>query len=228
MRFLRAQVNQYFYAVNELNTFPRWNELYTHYIKRILDIFLVLLLSPVIGLILLIFGILVSLDGGKTFFAHRRVGRNGEFFNCWKLRSMTPDAEQLLKQHLNKNAAANREWQSTRKLKNDPRITPVGQIIRRLSIDELPQVWNVLTGDMSLVGPRPVTDDELQKYGAKRKEYLQCRPGITGLWQISGRNTVSYARRVELDADYAHNCGLSLDIKILFGTIKVITSPDGI
>ena len=170
---------------------------------------------------------IVALDGANPFFGHRRVGRDGRVFRCWKLRSMVPDAEARLARHLAENPAAAREWAAARKLSQDPRVTRVGRVLRRTSLDELPQVWNVLLGEMSLVGPRPVTTEELMRYGPARWAYLGVRPGITGLWQVRGRNRLSYAERVRLDAEYARDASLALDLGLLLRTVPAVLRLTG-
>ncbi len=164
--------------------------------------------------------------GGSVLFAHRRVGFNGRPFNCYKFRTMVEGAEHLLEEYLACHPQAAEEWQATQKLKNDPRITLLGQILRRSSFDELPQLINVLRGDMSCVGPRPVVADELRRYGSAAGEYLKTRPGLTGLWQISGRNDVDYAHRVLLDAQYIGNWSLGNDLVILAWTAVAVMRFD--
>ncbi|MHA3914940.1 sugar transferase [Halovulum sp. GXIMD14793] len=200
---------------------------YSAWQKRCLDVILVLMALPLILPILLIIAFLVRRDGGPAFFGHRRIGRDGKEFTCWKLRSMVPDADRVLAMHLAADPLARLEWSATQKLLHDPRITPLGRFIRRTSIDELPQLWNVLRGEMSLVGPRPVTEDELQRYGRHRATYLSCRPGLTGLWQVSGRNTVSYDERVRMDVAYALGIGLWLDLTIILRTFGEVIHRSG-
>ena len=196
--------------------------------KRALDLALGLALIPfalpIIGLI----AILVRRDdGGAPFFGHTRVGREGAEFRCWKIRTMVPDAETRLAEHLAADPKAAAEWEAEVKLTHDPRITRLGAFLRKTSLDELPQLWNVLKGDMSFVGPRPVPKKELEKYGAFKPSYLAVRPGITGLWQVSGRNEVSYAERVQLDVDYHRNHDLAMDLGILVRTAGVVLRPTG-
>ena len=195
--------------------------------KRVFDIVLssslLLMLSPVFLYLLVAIGI----DGGRPFYAQTRIGKRRELFKCWKFRSMHVNSEQRLRDLLADNPALAAEYQQTEKLKEDPRITKIGKLIRRYSIDELPQLWNVLKGDMSIVGPRPVRDDELERYGAQARYYLETRPGITGLWQISGRNELEYQTRVNLDAWYVRNWSLWYDIKIILKTVKVVVFPHG-
>ena len=196
-------------------------------VKRTIDIVgassLLIAMSP----FLLIMGAIVMSDGGRPVFGHVRVGRNGRKFRCLKFRSMVTGADVVLKHLLATDPKAREEWDRDFKLKNDIRITPIGRLLRRTSLDELPQLWNVLRGDMSLVGPRPIVDEELARYGADVHYYLETKPGMTGLWQVSGRNDVDYATRVSLDVSYAKDCSLSLDIAILLKTFKVIFKRDG-
>lgn len=196
--------------------------------KRLADIvlaaFMLPLLLPIIGVLYLV----VRSDGGPGFFGHERVGRDGKMFKCWKLRSMVIDAEERLNEHLDADPEAKAEWDRDRKLRNDPRITRVGAFIRKSSFDEFPQIWNVLRGEMSLVGPRPVTYDELDRYGSQKWAYLEMRPGVTGLWQVSGRNETSYDDRVALDARYCREVSLVQDLKILFSTIGAILKRTGV
>jgi exopolysaccharide production protein ExoY len=166
-------------------------------------------------------------DGGPIFFSHRRVGRNGRSFFCLKFRSMAIDAEERLQNLLATDPAARAEWANDHKLKRDPRITPLGQFLRTSSLDELPQLFNVLRGEMSLVGPRPVVQAESVKYGRRFGSYCSVRPGITGLWQVSGRNDVSYRRRVAMDVLYARSKSLPLDFKILLLTVPAVLLKRG-
>lgn len=169
----------------------------------------------------------VAGTGHPIFYGHKRVGKDGKIFKCYKFRTMSPDSDKLLADLLASSAEARAEWARDFKLKNDPRITAIGHFLRKTSLDELPQVWNVLVGDMSLVGPRPVVTAELERYGNQVDYYLEARPGITGLWQISGRNDVSYETRVYLDAWYVKNWSLFNDIVILFRTVRVIFRREG-
>lgn len=169
----------------------------------------------------------VGQDGGPAFYHQMRIGRNGKIFKCWKFRSMHVNAEKMLRDLLRNSATARKEYEQTQKLKDDPRVTKLGEVIRATSLDELPQLWNVLKGDMSLVGPRPVRPDELSLYGVQSRYYLETRPGITGLWQISGRNDVDYHTRVNLDAWYVRNWSLWYDITILLKTARVVSNSNG-
>jgi lipopolysaccharide/colanic/teichoic acid biosynthesis glycosyltransferase len=176
----------------------------------------------------LVIAALVKLDGGKVFYAHQRVGRGGRLFGCLKFRSMVVDSDQRLAALLARDPAARAEWEATRKLKNDPRVTAVGRFLRASSLDELPQIFNVLRGEMSLVGPRPVQASELAAfYGAAAQHYMMVRPGITGPWQVSGRSDTSYAQRVALDVAYATHPSLRTDLKILFRTPVAVLARRG-
>ncbi|UXN66283.1 sugar transferase (plasmid) [Phyllobacterium sp. A18/5-2] len=182
------------------------------------------LLSP----LLLIVAIIVKLaDGGPVFYSHTRVGLGGVAFGCLKFRTMKTDTSAQLANLLQANRAARIEWEATRKLKNDPRVTVVGEILRKSSIDELPQLINIVRGEMSVVGPRPITAEELPLYGEYISTYMAGRPGLTGAWQTSGRNDVSYQRRVSLDVQYLHNWSLARDFVIMAKTIPVLFSHRG-
>ncbi|PTE10605.1 sugar transferase [Mesorhizobium helmanticense] len=197
-------------------------------IKRSFDI-----AGSVIGLIalsplFLMVALLVKFsDGGPIFYGHSRIGRGGRIFPCLKFRTMVQDGERVLAAHLAANPDANAEWIATRKLKDDPRVTRVGAVLRKLSLDELPQIINILQGDMSLVGPRPVVRDELEIYGNSAVYYLKSRPGLTGLWQVSGRNDVSYDSRVAFDRHYVENWSLFEDIRIIIKTVPAVWMSRG-
>lgn len=182
-----------------------------------------LALSP----ILLIVAAVVKLDGGPALFGHKRLGLNGKSFPCLKFRSMVPNGDEVLKRHLANNPAAKAEWDREMKLRDDPRVTRVGALLRKTSIDELPQLLNVLRGDMSLVGPRPIVVAETDRYENDIAHYYRVRPGITGLWQVSGRNDVSYAQRVHMDSWYVRNWSLWHDIAIVCKTIPVVFKRTG-
>lgn len=196
-------------------------------LKRTLDIAVaclsILLLSP---LALLIAALILVTMGRPVFFRHPRIGFGQKVFNCHKFRSMVRNPEEVLRCHLQNNPAAAREWADTQKLRRDPRVTFVGRMLRKSSLDELPQLLNVLSGEMSCVGPRPVVADELDRYGSKAQLYLSTRPGMTGLWQVSGRSSVDYERRIELDQTYIESWSLWLDLKILVRTIFVLMKFD--
>jgi len=199
----------------------RNNLLYRHnrIIKRAIDLLMLavgaLLVIPVGGLISLA---IWAESGRPIFFGHKRIGRDGRKFTAWKFRTMIPDADRVLQEALQRDPALRSEWEANHKLRQDPRLTGVGRFLRRLSLDELPQIWNVLRGDMSLVGPRPIVEGEIEKYGDLFDLYLRVRPGLTGLWQVSGRSDLSYPERVRLDTYYVRNWSIWLDLVILLRT----------
>ena len=194
--------------------------------KRLLDIALALLLLPVAALLIAPLYLLVRLQGGPGFYPHERIGRDGTPFACWKIRTMVPGAEARLAAMLS-HPSARAEWTRSHKLRHDPRVTRLGRWLRATSLDELPQLWNVLRGEMSLVGPRPVTASELDDYGAGRAAYLSLRPGITGLWQVSGRNRLSFDARVALDMAYRDRVSLGTDLGILLRTLREVITRSG-
>jgi exopolysaccharide production protein ExoY len=184
----------------------------------------IMLLSP----LLLMLAALVKLtDGGRVFYGHPRIGRNGEVFRCLKFRTMVENGDEVLAVHFARNPRSREEWLATRKLQDDPRVTRVGQVLRKLSLDELPQLFNILAGHMSFVGPRPVVKDELELYGPAADHYLRTRPGLTGLWQVSGRNDVSYGTRIAFDTHYVENWSFLADLKIIAMTIPAVISSRG-
>lgn len=201
--------------------------LYVRGVKRGVDLALCLILSLPVLLIVAILVVLVRLDGGPGFFGHRRVGQDGRSFLCWKIRTMVPGAQAVLEKHLAENPDAAAEWHKDFKLRDDPRITKLGELLRASSLDELPQFWNVLRGDMSFVGPRPITTDELERYDGYKWSYLSIKPGITGLWQVSGRNSITYEERVSLDVRYASCCSPAMDLWILCRTFGAVIRKTG-
>jgi len=166
-------------------------------------------------------------DRGPVFFAHRRIGRDGRTFPCLKFRSMAIDAQERLQSLLESDPQARAEWERDHKLRNDPRVTPLGVFLRKSSLDELPQLLNVLRGEMDLVGPRPIVDGEVLKYGARFRHYCSVNPGITGLWQVSGRNDTTYRSRVAMDCLYARTKSLPLDLWILAATVPAVLLRKG-
>lgn len=171
---------------------------------------------------------LVKFSGkGAIFYGHRRIGHNGRQFHCLKFRTMVADGDAVLRDHLRNNPSAAEEWKQTRKLRDDPRVTTVGTVLRKLSLDELPQLINILRGDMSVVGPRPVVEEELSLYDTQAVYYLRTRPGLTGLWQISGRNDVSYESRIAFDTHYVQNWSLVRDVVIIAKTIPAVCFSRG-
>ena len=171
-------------------------------------------------------GLVRLVMGGPAIFAHKRVGFDGRTFVCYKFRTMPVDGEEVLRRHLVAEPDAAEEWRKTRKLRNDPRVGCVGNILRKSSLDELPQLFNVLRGDMSLVGPRPVVPEEIERYGRHAQACFRARPGLTGIWQVSGRNRASYRARIARDLYYARHWSLWLDLAVLIKTIPAVTSFD--
>ncbi len=186
--------------------------------KRILDAGCAAILLALLAPLLVLLAALVALDGGSPVFAHRRVGLGGRTFGCLKFRSMVHGAEEELQRILAEDPVLAAQWSRDHKLDPDPRITRFGAFLRKSSLDELPQLWNVLRGEMSLIGPRPVTPAEMVKYGVFARDYESVRPGLSGLWQVSGRNDLTYKERVELDVRYVHSLTLFGDVRIVFGT----------
>lgn len=193
--------------------------------KRLIDLALVAVGGPFFLPLIVILVVLVRLDGGSAFYLQPRIGRNGRVFRLWKLRSMVPNAEAALITYLESNPEARAEWDSTQKLRHDPRLTAMGGFLRRYSLDELPQLWNVLLGDMSLVGPRPMMPSQRLLYPGTA--YYDLRPGLTGLWQISERNNCTFAERAAYDNRYAQTVSAKVDFAILAQTIGVVFSGTG-
>lgn len=196
--------------------------------KRFFDIAASLAGIAVLSPLFLMLVLLVKCaDGGRVIYGHRRIGRNGKVFRCLKFRTMVENGDEVLAAHLAGNPRDREEWAATRKLHHDPRVTRVGAVLRRLSLDELPQIFNILRGEMSFVGPRPVVRDELLMYGTSASFYLKSRPGLTGLWQVRGRNDVSYRTRVAFDRHYVRNWSFAFDLKILLWTVPAVLSSRG-
>ena len=195
--------------------------------KRVLDLLGALLLAVLLSPLLLVVAATLARDRGPILYRHSRTGRNGRTFGCLKFRTMVPDAERALRDLLHQNPDLQREWMRDQKLRDDPRVTAIGRFLRRTSLDELPQLWNVLKGDMSLVGPRPVVREEWQRYGRRLGTFLAAKPGVTGLWQVMGRSDCGYRRRVALDTYYVRKRGLLLDISILLRTVKIVLCGRG-
>jgi undecaprenyl-phosphate galactose phosphotransferase len=188
-----------------------------------LGILLIVFFAPLMAVIALA----VCLDGGPVLYGQLRIGPDRRPFRCWKFRTMIVSADQALEQVLAQDEALRTEWETSFKLRNDPRINVLGRFLRAYSLDEFPQLFNVLRGEMSLVGPRPIVEAEIKLYGPNFVAYSVCRPGITGLWQIQGRSDVSYLRRVQLDSEYARTWSLWLDFKILVSTVAIVVRGDG-
>ena len=197
-------------------------------IKRVLDIVVALLLLP----LAMPFGVAIALaivldTRGPVFFRQTRLGRGNTRFRLWKFRSMVQDADTVLEEYLKKHPDLRSEWALTRKLKADPRVTRVGRLLRRSSLDELPQLWNVLRGEMSMIGPRPIVEEEIAKYGKFFSLYTLVSPGLTGLWQVSGRNDTKYHERVALDTRYIREWTFGMDLMVLLKTVRVVLMGHG-
>ena len=199
--------------------------IYRRVIKRVLDFVFAALLAPIALLIIIPLAILISFDGASPIYWQKRIGKNGRIYKMMKLRSMVSNADELLNDYLDKNPDARREWDEMQKLKNDPRITPLGHFIRKASIDELPQLWNVLRGEMSLVGPRPIMCDQRKLYPGM--DYYEMRPGITGYWQISDRNECSFAERALFDSEYSSEQSFMTDFAVMTRTVGVVLRATG-
>lgn len=197
-------------------------------IKRCFDLALCTTVGLAVSPLLVFIYLAVRLtSSGPAFYGHSRIGRNNKRFKAWKFRSMVENADAVLQQHLDADPLLRQEWESYHKLRRDPRVTTIGRILRKTSLDELPQLWNVIRGEMSLVGPRPIVHSEISKYGEIYRQYLRVTPGITGLWQISGRNNTTYEMRTRLDDYYVTNWSVSLDIYILARTLKTVLLLEG-
>ncbi len=196
--------------------------------QRLADLLMVVLAVVALAPLMLTLAFLIWVsDGGPPLFGHVRVGRMGQLFRCWKFRSMVVNSDKILAEHLAADPEARAEWEANHKLRRDPRITGVGRFLRASSLDELPQLWNVWVGQMSIVGPRPIVIAEIERYKDNFTDYCACRPGITGLWQISGRSDVSYDQRVALDTRYSRSRSLLLDLKIIVSTIPAVLAQRG-
>lgn len=185
----------------------------------------ILFLAP---LLLILAGVIYCLDGGPVIIRHTRLGRGGEKFGCLKFRTMVNDADIVLRDHLAADPKAAQEWDDTQKLCHDPRITKIGSVLRKTSLDELPQIYNIWRGDMSFVGPRPIVEAEISKYGPYWKDYCRARPGLTGAWQVNGRNDVDYGTRVMLDSEYVANWSFRRDLTIIVMTIPAVIKARGV
>jgi lipopolysaccharide/colanic/teichoic acid biosynthesis glycosyltransferase len=197
-------------------------------IKRVVDVALVVISVPVLLLVMgAVSALVVWSSPGPVFYSHRRILKGGVFFSMWKFRTMCVNSAEVLDEYLARHPEARTEWNKTHKLRNDPRITPIGSFLRRYSVDELPQLWNVLVGQMSLVGPRPIVAAEVEKYGERFDCYCRVKPGLTGLWQVSGRSELSYEERVALDCEYVERWSLLRDGVILLKTFSSVIKQDG-
>lgn len=197
-------------------------------IKRSIDLAISLVILPVVLSVMGVIYLAIRLTSkGPAFYSQQRVGQGGKMFRIWKFRTMRQGADRILEKMLEENAELRAEWKREQKLKNDPRVTWIGKYLRKASLDELPQIWNVLRGDMSLVGPRPVEKCDIERYGDYFTYYSRITPGITGLWQISGRSNTTYSERIRLDAYYVRNWSPWLDLYILASTVKVVLKCEG-
>lgn len=229
MRYMGIILTLLFVALSYLSLRKHPTGLYSKLIKTVMDYSLTFIGSIIISPLLLFIAIWIYKDSpGPVIFKHMRVGKNGKLFPCYKFRSMCLDADKVLTDLLANDPEIRAEWERDFKLKNDPRITRSGAFLRKTSLDELPQIFNVLRGDMSLVGPRPVTQEELDKYyGDAAKLYCSVKPGITGLWQVSGRSDTTYEERVKMDCWYVQNSNIWLDIRLLLRTVSAVISKRG-
>ncbi len=197
-------------------------------LKRIMDLAIAVPAMVLLVPIYMIIALVVFIDDGRPIiFSQKRRGQNGRYFTCYKFRTMVADAPERLEQVLANDPEKRAEWEETQKLKHDPRLTRTGGFLRRFSLDELPQLWNIIRGDMSVVGPRPIVESEVRRYGDDIRHYDSVRPGVVGLWQINGRNDTTYQRRVELDVEYAQNRSVSYDASILLKSVPVILGRRG-
>lgn len=204
------------------------NSVYRRSFKRLFDIAFALLILPIVAPVIAILYVIVRSEGAPAFFSHERVGLNGKRFSCWKMRTMRVNADQILKDMCASDPAIAAEWHRFQKLENDPRITKIGRFLRKTSLDELPQIWNVLKGEMSFVGPRPYTPDQEMLYeDAGGWAYTHLRPGITGLWQIEGRNATTFCDRARYDNLYGRTCTLRHDLSLMLRTVTVVVCPTG-
>ena len=197
-------------------------------LKRVLDIIIASVAIVFFSPLILVCAVMIRMkDGGPALYSQKRYGLNGNTFKCYKLRSMATDAEAQLIKILATDPIARDEWERTQKLSRDPRITPIGHFMRKTSVDELPQLWNVIRGDMSVVGPRPIVQSEIARYAEHFERYSSVPPGITGLWQVRGRSNTTYEERVEIDVEYANTRSFWGDISIIFKTIPAVLRSRG-
>lgn len=213
-------------AVHKPEKDQRGYSVYQSVGKRALDISLIVLSAPISVFVILVCALALMMEGGQPFYRQWRLGRNGQKFRILKLRTMVVDADKQFEHLMRSDPELRQEWETTQKLKNDPRITPVGNFLRKTSLDELPQLWNVLIGEMSLVGPRPMLPEQLPLYGPSRS-YFSLRPGITGLWQVSARNENTFSVRSRVDAVYARSLGFWQDVVLLIKTFGVVVKRTG-
>jgi lipopolysaccharide/colanic/teichoic acid biosynthesis glycosyltransferase len=227
---VRSGIDQHEFERPSANVSEGWvrahrEPLYRRSLKRCLDVGFVLMALPIVLPVILVLAMILKATGNSPFFTQERVGKGGRTFKLWKLRTMVPNAEARLQEFLAKNESARSEWETFQKLSDDPRITEFGQFLRKSSLDELPQLFNVLVGDMSLVGPRPMMLDQQELYPGSA--YYALRPGLTGTWQISDRNQSTFAQRAEFDAEYERSLSFVKDLKILLATVGVVLRATG-
>ncbi len=197
-------------------------------LKPVVDLLMVLLALPFALPLGLLVAVLIRITSpGSVLYRHRRIGQFQRPLDVWKFRTMYANSDSVLERHLRLNTEAREEWERTQKLKDDPRVTPIGRLLRRTSLDEIPQLLNVLAGQMSIVGPRPIVDEERTKYGKHFSTYASAMPGITGLWQVSGRSSVSYPERVLMDVEYVEQWSFWMELKILFKTVLTLLKRTG-
>ncbi|MFN7002666.1 MAG: sugar transferase [Roseinatronobacter sp.] len=195
--------------------------------KRLFDLALIILIAPIVLPVILIVTLVLLVQGASPFYSQQRIGKNGRIFRIWKFRTMHSDADQILERILANDAKLRAEWDETQKLKKDPRVTPIGSFLRKTSIDELPQLWNVVVGHMSMLGPRPMLPEQQYLYGPALPVYTSLRPGISGMWQVSERNAVHFQRRAELDIEYARIVSLRTDLGLVLKTLRTVLYSTG-
>ena len=204
---------------------PRGRSFYTLAGKRMIDLLLVLIAAPAVVFCVSILAVVIARDGGSPFFSQMRIGKDGRPYRMWKLRTMVSDADARLAAHISADPVAQDEWHRTQKLRGDPRVTRFGRILRKTSLDELPQLWNVLKGDMSLVGPRPMLPNQQPLYPGSA--YYRLRPGITGMWQVSSRNNSEFVERAAFDQEYERRLSFVTDLRLLLATLVVVLRGTG-
>lgn len=215
-------------AAIDVETATQGSRIYRFVGKRIFDLAVAAIMLPIVAPLMLVLWLMVRRDGGPGFYAQPRVGRNGREFRCWKLRTMVVDAEKVLADLCASDPTVAAEWNRDQKLANDPRITPVGDFLRKTSLDEVPQFWNVLIGDMSFVGPRPFMSSQDRLYReAGGRAYYWMRPGLTGPWQVEGRGATSFVERIRFDEKYFRNTSMSTDLKLMLRTARVVLDKTG-
>lgn len=214
-------------ATVKLCTAHRASGIYARGGKRLFDLILLVLIAPIVVPVILLVTLILLIQGERPFYSQDRIGKGGHVFRIWKFRTMYPDADKILNQILDHNPEMRAEWNDNQKLKNDPRVTPFGRYLRKTSIDELPQLWNVLIGQMSLLGPRPMMPDQQYLYGPALPVYTSLRPGVSGMWQVSERNDSHFQRRAVLDIEYARTLSLRTDAGLVLKTLRTVMYSTG-